>query len=1275
MQGASPTPYATLRRFRPWVLGQGALLLLAASTSASSAQPGERNRIHLNAGLIQTDGAKAKQQRTAALQSFSGKRLHLVQFSGPIQPKDYKVLGALGFRVVCYVPENAYLVYGDYQAVQGLRAVGPDFGVQWNAPFENSLKVQPGARRVLNTLQGLPSKLAAGLPEAYCIQLVEDASTNSATLQTINKLALGALRQDYRVLGYRNLTVNLAPESLEALAARPDVVSIEAWTAPKKRGETQDMIISGHLVTNGGLATPTGPGYLTWLADKGFTQAQFDASDFAVDISDSGVDNGTTDPNHFGLHRSGDVNSASRIIYNRLQGTPNASSTIQGCDGHGNLNTHIIGGFNDYAFSPQVDGSGYHYGLGVNPFIRVGSSVVFDPATFTNPSYPDLMAEAYRDKARINSNSWGADSAAYGTDSQAYDALVRDAQPEGSTVATPGNQEMVIVFSAGNKGSGAGTIGSPGNAKNVIAVGASEDVNPFGAADGCGISDAEANNALDLASFSSRGPTADGRKKPDIVAPGTHVSGGVFQAAKANPDATALGAASSCFTAEGVCAGPGTSQFFPSTEQWFTASSGTSHSCPAVAGAASLLRQYFLNKGWSAPSPAMTKAFLMNSARYMTGLYTNDALYSNNQGMGLLDLGQGFDGVARILKDQRPGDLFTASGQLRVVTGTITDASKPFRVTLAWTDAPGASFAAPYCNNLDLTVLVGGQEYKGNVFVGATSVTGGEADLKNNVESVFLPAGVTGDFVVLVQATNINSIGVPDGTDTPNQDYALTVYNAAETTAPFIAFDGATLKAEGCSPANLAPDPGENLSYQFTFRNLGTAAASDLKVTLGATGGVTQPSGVLSLGALNTEGTVSGQFSFQVDPAWNCSTPLTLTFHFQDGTTDLGTAIKTLDLGTLTPGGNWSSGAIAVAIPDNLPAGVLIPLTISDTGLAKNLKVKIRANHAWDSDLTFALVAPDGTSVVLAAGVGNKGGNFGASNADCTGTPTVFSDGAATAIGSGTAPFAGTYAPAEALAALDGKALAGIWSLKVVDSVLHDTGTVYCFQLETDTRTCNTCAAAAPAITSFSPTSALRGGTVVIQGTGFAGASSVSFNGASAAFTVDSNTQISAQVPLGATNGPLSVTTPSGTSTSSASFLLMPIVTLVAKPPAILVGSSYTFSANLVDAAQAGINWTASAGTPLTGSGASYVWTAPAVAGAVTITATSVQNGAAHDSAIVTIKTTDLDGNGTTEVSDLSALSAAYHSHTGDPAFLAGIDLNGDGTIDDSDTTLWLGAF
>jgi hypothetical protein len=90
--------------------------------------------------------------------------------------------------------------------------------------------------------------------------------------------------------------------------------------------------------------------------------------------------------------------------------------------------TGTVGGVN-FSAAPHADASGFRWGLGTAPFVKIGSSVIFDPDTFTNPNFANLESKAYNDGARISSNSWGSSSNTYNADSQAYDVLVRDAQP------------------------------------------------------------------------------------------------------------------------------------------------------------------------------------------------------------------------------------------------------------------------------------------------------------------------------------------------------------------------------------------------------------------------------------------------------------------------------------------------------------------------------------------------------------------------------------------------------------------------------------------------------------------------------------------------------------------------------------------------------------------------------------------------------------------------------------------------------------------------------
>jgi hypothetical protein len=79
-----------------------------------------------------------------------------------------------------------------------------------------------------------------------------------------------------------------------------------------------------------------------------------------------------------------------------------------------------------------------------------------------------------------------------------------------------------------------------------------------------------------------------------------------------------------------------------------------------------------------------------------------------------------------------------------------------------------------------------------------------------------------------------------------------------------------------------------------------------------------------------------------------------------------------------------------------------------------------------------------------------------------------------------------------------------------------------------------------PTIASFKPTSGDVGTQVVINGTGFRGATAVSFGGTPAgSFTVNSSTQITAIVGAGAT-GRITVATPSGTAASADNFAFVP---------------------------------------------------------------------------------------------------------------------------------------
>jgi Subtilase family/Proprotein convertase P-domain len=1027
--------------------------LVAAAPAADLLE--EENLVRLNAGALDTTTARIR-----ALQQpvgeFEGKRMHLVQFAGPVQPAWHDELVRTGVEVITYIPSNSYLVYGDAAQLTRLQDwAGKTPQVQWNGAYRDEYRIDPAAGAVLKD-----PKRAEDAAQEFSIQLVKDQAANDATVALLTKLG-GALVRDEDSLNYHNVILPMPASQLPVVAARPDVVSIQVYSTPTMADERQDIICAGMLTNN----APTAPGYLAWIQSKGFTQAQFDASGFSVDVTDSGIDNGTTTPNHFGLYSGGVRPGTSRVTYNRIVGTPGGE--IRGCDGHGTENTHIVIGWDDSSGFPFADSLGYHYGLGVCPWTRAGSSAIFTPG-YTTPNFVTLQSMAYHDGARISTNSWGSGAAgAYTADAQSYDALVRDAQPAGSSFPTAGNQEMVIVFAAHNFGPGASSVGSPGTGKNVLTCAAAESVAPFGGPDGCGEADTLADNANEMAPFSGRGPCTDGRKKPDLSAPGVHISGGVFQTASPGPNGTA----DPCFNGSLVCGGPGGSHFWPASgQQFYTASSGTSHSTPCIAGACALVRQYVLNLGMPAPSPAMTKAILMNAARFMTGLGAAESLYSNNQGMGELDLSRVFDHnvVTSAFSDEEAANVFTATGQTRQFTGTVADSSKPFRVTLAWTDAPGATSGAARKNNLDLTVSVGGNTYRGNVFTGSGSITGGSADANDNVECVFLPPGVAGPYSVTVTAADINSDGVPNSGGVMDQDFALVVYNG--TSAPIVILSGTGVNTftdnTGNGNANGRIDPGESdIRLSVQVRNNGNIPAT------GVTGTLTTTTPTVSLTNNASAypdlppggGTAvnSTPYVLNVSPNHTCGDPIALTLNINSGQ---GSASYGFSLSTGLAGGGGpfteSYTGPVVPIPDAPnTTGATAVLNVSGySGTIGDLNFRfdgatcsnaagatgVGLNHTWVGDLIITLTSPQGTSVTIMnhpGGTNNQGNNF---------CQTVLDDGASATIHSITsagAPWSGSFQPDSPLSVFNGQSPNGAWQLHAVDSFQGETGSIRRFSL------------------------------------------------------------------------------------------------------------------------------------------------------------------------------------------------------------------------------------
>ncbi|MBI2333740.1 MAG: S8 family serine peptidase, partial [Chloroflexi bacterium] len=406
-----------------------------------------------------------------------------------------------------------------------------------------------------------------------------------------------------------------------------------------------------------------------------------------------------------------------------------------------------------------------------------------------------LFQQAYAAGARIHSNSWGSAAAGdYTTESVQADTFIWN------------NRDMVITFSAGNEGIDANSdgvidndsMGSPATAKNVLTVGASENqrtdsypcdtsltyttcasqggansiftyggawpadypANPI-------FSDSSAGNAGQMAAFSSRGPTDDTRIKPDVVAPGTWILSTYSDLYQQGYDAS-VNPQNGAYQYDGYG--------FP-YDAYYKYLSGTSMSNPLTAGGAAVVRDYY-NKAYGStnPSAALIKATIINSAVDMLdenndGANDNDfPIPNNHEGWGLVNLDAATDGSIAYVDE---GTGLSTNG---THTFNVTTTGGPLKVTLVWSDYPSTDAATVnLVNDLDLTVSGPSGTFRGNVFSGGWSATGGSADRRNNVENVYIQTPTAGTYTV-----TINGYNVPNGP----QKYALVVDGGTISTPP-----------------------------------------------------------------------------------------------------------------------------------------------------------------------------------------------------------------------------------------------------------------------------------------------------------------------------------------------------------------------------------------------------------------------------------------------------------------------------------------------------------
>ena len=625
----------------------------------------------------------------------------IVQFNAPVSDDSRQRLTEAGALVRGFFPNNAILAELTPAALTSLATVDT---VQTASEYLPNDKLQP-----------FLSSLIASYPAETTVRMTvqtlspEDAEPVAAAVRA----AGGTVEGTHAGTRWGIVQAVIPLGAVTALTARGEVQWIEERPLIQRRNDRAS--IPSHLNL-----THT---WQTWgLTGKGQI----------VGHADTGLDTGDLSTLH--------PDFQGRVLALIARGRPGDASDPHG---HG---THTAGSIlgSGAASGGQYLGTAYEAQL-------VHQSVMDEYGSFAglgSDLYP-FFAESFAYGACIHSDSWGSDTyGGYDSDCRSADLFAWD------------HPEHLALFASGNSGRDGnadgvvdtGAVGSPAAAKNVVAVGATENDRAPGSGgyssytwgtawptrytaapiknDYISYSATTVPYRQGMAAFSSRGPTQDARIKPDLVAPGTDVistksavGSAVWRDLSGNPR---------------YCFG-----------------GGTSMSTPLVAGTAVLLRQYAVERGGiTNPSAALLKAMLIGGSRSLApGQYTNatpeiPALTPNNvEGWGQPDISATVhpDGrMVRLLDRIAP-----ATGMTNTFDVFVTASNTPLDIALAWIDYPATAGAGlTRVNDLDLLVTTpdGSPLYPN----GKTT-----RDLVNTVETLRLAAAQPGTYRVQVIGASV----------------------------------------------------------------------------------------------------------------------------------------------------------------------------------------------------------------------------------------------------------------------------------------------------------------------------------------------------------------------------------------------------------------------------------------------------------------------------------------------------------------------------------------
>jgi serine protease AprX len=635
----------------------------------------------------------------------------IIQTEAPPSDEQRSILTGAGVAIHEYIPDDTYLCRYEPADLEPIRALP---FVTWVSVFPRWLKIAPGlwqtAGRAGTTI--LPSRVGppriSRRPRKVDVVFHSDVETSSADLAARVAAVVGVDVQGVQ-MGRHKVRLTVEEGRLEDLAGIDEVRRIEEVPVFGLANNVARPIIEANVVVGG--TTYQGAGQVIAQADTGFDQGS------------------TTN-----VHPAFTGRVAKLYALGRT--SPPLTNDPQG---HG---THVagsaLGNGNSATMGGAIQGTAPKAHLVLQSLLDPGGGLGGLPADLNNLFEPPYT----NDDARVHTNSWGSNfPSSYDSSASEVDDFVWN------------HPDMVICFAAGNNGVDLNpangvvdlsSISSPGVAKNCITVGASESDRPrveetYGDPDvGNGFfpdppisNDPVANAPQGMVAFSSRGPTVEGRFKPDVVAPGTCIL------STRSRDATSV-----------------SPEWGASSDPLFFFDSGTSMATPLTAGCCAVLRETLVSHGVATPSAALIKALLINGAVELVGQYTPSEAgpspnYNSGWGRVCLACSVIIPGPHPNAGSGEGGPL--TQGQSSSFPITVPD-DPTLKVTLVWSDPAGAGLQ----NDLDLIVRhSNGQERHGNMG------TSPGFDRKNNVEQVLWTGMPPGHVEVTINAFRITQFPQP----------------------------------------------------------------------------------------------------------------------------------------------------------------------------------------------------------------------------------------------------------------------------------------------------------------------------------------------------------------------------------------------------------------------------------------------------------------------------------------------------------------------------------